>query len=308
MFYDYYNSYNVGNHEYGVMMGFRTGYETSGLTWDSLREGHFYNALYNRMIDTLMANSNYKVLVRATSCQPCYVNTANAFYPYPLWFMAPAQYYNGGCSCYPNIQTYTDTLPNMVLCGTGVDSNITAYNIEFYAPDLTGCGNCPSFATGYIAGQIMAIMDLRDCDGWEARHCARMTTGTAYTLKNGYGKINIDSAVAYTGDIPADPYLNNSALGNTYPVTSVEEGDTYFRYRTSNYTPNALNYLFYVEDTLRYTMHFENYSTTPLIYAGDRSFDGYKKVYYQVTNRSGHSKTSKDSYIRFKKYSQIIVK
>lgn len=52
MFADYDGNYNVGSHDYLVRQSFIIGYESSGLTWDSLREGHLASDYVCRILKT----------------------------------------------------------------------------------------------------------------------------------------------------------------------------------------------------------------------------------------------------------------
>jgi len=176
-------------HDSLVRISFRIGYNSSGATWDTLREGRM---VIPSIIDTLINDTTYKIVVKSTEGADSYVHTANKFYPSPLFFMPTDQVWNDSCSCYPSIYNYVDDLPRIVLTGAGIDSNMTAYKVEFYANDTTGCQYCPSYSNAFIAGQFMAIMDLRDCDIWEERYVARLreTNGINLTTKTGHGKMD----------------------------------------------------------------------------------------------------------------------
>lgn len=117
------------------------------------------------------------------------------------------------------------TIPVIVVCGGGANNdvqNMTAYGngLEFWDNEIY---NLPvdesSFSTPVIAAKILTIMDARDCTFWEARYVARVTAtrtepnrpaNTIWHKENGFGKINVENAIAFEGEIPPDPFINNT--------------------------------------------------------------------------------------------------
>jgi hypothetical protein len=84
-----------------------------------------------------------------------------------------------------------------------------------------------SAGTPIVAAKFQQILDTLECTHWEARYRARITatrtttthpSGGYWNRENGYGKIDVAAAVAYTGSIPENPFTTG---GNLYiPHTS----------------------------------------------------------------------------------------
>lgn len=100
-------------------------------------------------------------------------------------------------------------LPSIIVTGAGDVNNETGDDIEFFAPDtVTIEPDLSSFSNGFIAGQIYAIKTSLDCEWWEARYRARMTAseGGVWDEVDGFGLIDVDAAVLFSGEIPNDPF------------------------------------------------------------------------------------------------------
>ena len=105
-----------------------------------------------------------------------------------------------------------------VICITGAGdiANETADNVEFISNDPTTPETIPdeqdlsSFSNGYIAGQIAFIADTLNCTIWEARYRAAMTGSEngIWHETNGFGFIDVNAAIAFTGEIIADPFIS----------------------------------------------------------------------------------------------------
>jgi hypothetical protein len=101
-------------------------------------------------------------------------------------------------------------LPNIIVTGAGDIHNETADDIEFFAPDpITFEPDRSSYSNGFIAGQMYAIKTMRNCSWWEARSAARMTAsgGGVWDEVDGYGLIDVNAAIVFSGSIPEDPYM-----------------------------------------------------------------------------------------------------
>lgn len=184
-------------HDSDVYHAFVQGYNSAGGIFNPLNVYHLQSGVNQSSIDTAI-KYNCKIIIRSSTGMSSYINFANSNYPNVLIFM-PA----GNNS---HVQVYTGTLPSLIITGAGDTANFTGYNIEFWDIDPI-YGNASSFSNGYIAGKIAYIMDTKNCDVWEARYRARISTGNALTNENGYGKINITNALNYNGSVPTDPYL-----------------------------------------------------------------------------------------------------
>jgi len=123
---------------------------------------------------------------------------------------------------YPNLQcfyplgsnqyielSFLSAVPLIIPCGAGDTQNRTGYGnaLEFWDVEEEDEGFQSSYSPGRICGKLGRIKDALNCSTWEARYRARMTTGQSWTKYNGYGRIDVDAAIAYEGEIPTDPYL-----------------------------------------------------------------------------------------------------
>ena len=79
-----------------------------------------------------------------------------------------------------------------------------------------------SDAVPVAAARLLQIKDALNCSWWEVRYRARITairtaithpSGELWNEQNGFGRIDVTAAVAFSGTIPPDPFLNN---GNVY--------------------------------------------------------------------------------------------
>ena len=146
----------------------------------------------------------------------------------------------------PNEHIYDSggVLPCIISTGGGDTQNETGYDIEFFSNDPITSEAEPdeqdlsSFSNGYIAGQLTAIINTLNCSIWEARYRAQVTAdrnevgrvSSFWEPLNGYGKINVNAAIAYVGLIPPDPYLpmfDEAAYLAT--IAQLEEDNTMLR-------------------------------------------------------------------------------
>lgn len=117
---------------------------------------------------------------------------------------------------------YLSSIPVIVTTGAGDEEerNNTGYGagLEFWDWDLIQTdppsSDQSSTSNGVILGKLLKIKEDLDCSWWEARYRARMTCprlepnreDSPHDLYNGYGRIDIDAAKAFSGDIIEDPY------------------------------------------------------------------------------------------------------
>lgn len=163
-------------------------------------------------------NNGAIAVVRSTSGISSYQTSALDYYPDILAFMPLGS----------NLFVELISTPGVIVsCGAGdnENKNNTGYGtgLEFWDNDLetTVTSDFSSFANGVIAGKILKIKDTLNCSWWEARYRARMTcdkgednrTGADWDLFNGYGKINVNNAIAYSGVIIADPFIDQEQGG-----------------------------------------------------------------------------------------------
>ncbi len=98
------------------------------------------------------------------------------------------------------VPTYSGDIINspVIICGAGVDSNITGYKIDFYSIDPITGTNLSSFSNGYIAGQIAFIANSLQCSIDSAQYSARSTGSNdgVFDTYSGFGTIMIERALA----------------------------------------------------------------------------------------------------------------
>ena len=137
------------------------------------------------------------------------------------------------------VPTYSGDIINspVIICGAGVDSNITGYKIDFYSIDPITGTNLSSFSNGYIAGQITFIANSLQYSIDSAKYSARSTGSNdgVFDSYSGFGKIMIERALADA--LPVElAFFTGKLIG-----TRVE-----LRWRTET---ELNNYGFYIERT-----------------------------------------------------------
>lgn len=92
--------------------------------------------------------------------------------------------------------TLINTLPSwMILTGAGDTANETAKTVEFFDTDIIDHLQHSSYSNYYIAGKIARLMDLKGISITQARYILRQNK--SYSFKNGYGKLDLESAMNY---------------------------------------------------------------------------------------------------------------
>jgi hypothetical protein len=172
--------------------------------------------------DLLYADSIGAIaVVRSTTGIGSYTTLAQSYYPRIQIFMPLGS---------NNFEELIGSQINEIIsAGAGDDENKnnTAYGngLEFWDNDFESSvsDDISSYSNGVVAGKLLKIRDTLNCGWWEARYRARMTadrnesnrpSGTIWHEYNGYGKINIGSAVAYSGEIIPDEFINNNIMIN----------------------------------------------------------------------------------------------
>lgn len=281
-----------GEHDDDVESSFILGYESTGEVW----AGTITKRVETLELSLIYAEANdYDCVVRSVTDMSSLIQTASAYYPTVQTFM-PA-----GSNDY--IQVYSGAVENIVIAGCGVSANLTGYNIEFYSIDPLSQNNLSSYSNGYIAGQIAYIKDSLNCSFWEARYRARVTSSrTTYTGENGYGSINIASAIAYAGEIIADPYNTLGDIGTiNAELTNDYTGTVSI---TIDAVTNALEYEIYKDGVLIATIDELTYEDTIT-----RKFKGTDRYYYQYKAKRNSDVTdlSNKDFINYYKYAAIAV-
>lgn len=177
-------------------------------------------------------NSNIIALIRSATGISGYINNATSIYPRVLTFVPM------GSNSFTELNTFQNNEPPIIVTsGAGdvgyEDRNNTAYGkgLEFWDNDLVqdASGDQSSFSNGIILGKLLKIKDTLNCTWWEARYRARITADrtepnretSMWDLRNGYGRIDVDAAIAYVGLIPADPYLEVEEVEPEEPEETV---------------------------------------------------------------------------------------
>ena len=157
-------------------------------------------------------------VVRSTTGYSSYASLAESYYPRILMFMP--------LGSNSNVEL-TTALSVIVSSGAGdtENKNNTAYGngLEFWDNDYDTAtsDDVSSYSNGVVAGKLLKIRDTLSCSWWEARYRARKTAdrtednrpvSTEWHNLNGYGKINISNAVAYTDEIISDVNINNTEM------------------------------------------------------------------------------------------------
>ncbi len=163
--------------------------------------------------------NNYKLVAYSGTGATPYLGIAREVYPVTLFIPAGANWIT---------QRFYNVIPEIIcVTGAGDSTNETAFNVEFISNDPITPETIPdeqdlsSFTM--ICGQIFRIMLERNCSAWEARWCA-MRTGSRNGIwheQDGYGHINVQEAIDYTGDIMPDPF---NGLNETFFTYDFVEG------------------------------------------------------------------------------------
>jgi len=145
------------------------------------------------------------MVVRSTTFLKAHIPYAEDVYPDVLMVMPY------GSNFHVDGSWYLDHLDLIVSTGAGDDACETLYGagLEFFDEDpIVIEPDQASFSNGYIAGKLLKIKDQRAGSWWDARYAARQTASKngIWDLLDGYGKIDVAAAVAFSGSLPADPY------------------------------------------------------------------------------------------------------
>lgn len=143
-------------------------------------------------------------------------------------------YYDKFVLCMPhfhngNTEVMSDFMGPIIACAAGTTENETSYGqgsefwddgeLESINPGIDYQSN----ATPTIMAKMVQIIEGRNCTAWEARYVARVTADrkeyrrpsgpdgkVLWTKEDGFGKINVASALAWEGEVPPDPFLDDS--------------------------------------------------------------------------------------------------
>jgi len=203
--------YGDDAHGHSVYDAFVQALTDNGITWTG-------EVVYGTASFATALAAGCQLYLKSTTGMSGSIAAALACYP-ALQVIMPAG------SNTPNHHVYDSggVLPNIIVTGGGDTQNETGYDVEFFSNDPVTIEATPdeqdlsSYSNGYIAGLLTAIINTLACSIWEARYRAQVTAdrnevgrvSSFWEPKNGYGKINVNAAVAFVGLIPADPYLQD---------------------------------------------------------------------------------------------------
>lgn len=181
-------------HDATVITYLETGYGSS------LGERPVRNSVATTAVEAKYCfDREYPMIVASSLELNSYLSSGAQYYPYIQIFMPL------GANAHSEVLSPT-SIPFIVTCGAGSTQNDNSYGngLEFW--DVAGA---VSWANGIIAGKLLYIKEQRNCTWWEARYAARQTAsnGGTWDINNGYGKIDTAAAIAWSGTVPADPYL-----------------------------------------------------------------------------------------------------
>jgi hypothetical protein len=181
-----------------------------------------FNGLTNDL-DYAKENS-IQIVVRSTTGAGSNISKAKRYYPDVLLIM-PAGSNEPG-------EIFEHEIPQVILItGAGDTENETGDNVEFISNDPITLETTPdehdlsSYSNGFIAGQISKIISTLNCSSWEARYRAKKT-GSKYGVwddVDGYGFINVESAISYGGSIPADPFIDSVEILKLSADTTIND-------------------------------------------------------------------------------------
>lgn len=172
-----------------------------------------------------------------------------------------------GSNTYEQIYNSDGSLPNIIVTGAGDVANETGYDIEFFAPDtVTIEPDLSSFSNGYIAGQTACVVNSLNCSIWEARFRMQQTAsrGGVWVNTNGFGLIDIEAAILFSGTIISDPYIETpnvyvpevDHVGTVGTLTAIKNTDAILSWTT---VTNADTYKVYksVDNGVTWTLIYE---------------------------------------------------
>ncbi len=204
-----------GSHGADVKQSISDGYGSDISSEINLVQSSLYSEAQVKADMLIAYNAGYELFVSSAMGGSYFLDEAKSYYPEMLCV------FPSGANTSKVTANYS--IPEFaIITGAGDDDNETGYPIEFFSNDPTTEEEVPdeqdlsSFSNGYIAGQLLKIKDNRGSHWTDAVQSARATSSlNTLELINGYGTIDVLSAIAYSGDI-------GLVVGG---ITSVRKGD-----------------------------------------------------------------------------------
>jgi hypothetical protein len=171
-----------GQHDLDVKTAFQIGYASYNST-PFPGEVILYSNTLQTSFNYAVAN-DYDLIIRSTTGLSTGLRLAPSYPTVELVMPAGSNSYT---------QTFFGDIITspVVITGAGIDSNQTAYKLEFYSVDPISATNASSYANGYVAGQIAFIANTLNVSFDSARTLSRAKGSENGVLDfyNGFGKV-----------------------------------------------------------------------------------------------------------------------
>lgn len=252
-----------GEHGTNVKSAISTGYGSDISDEINLVEAAEYSVAQVKADMLLAYNAGYELFVSSAYGGNYFLTEAKSYYPSMLCV------FPNGTNHHESNGSYT--IPEIaVIAGAGDSNNETGYPIEFFDNDpISDPNDYSSFSNGAIAGKLLKIKDGRGSHWTDALQSARATASlNSLDNEDGYGIIDIDSAVAYTGDIGLTvgdiTASRTSGMSVSLTLDRVIDATNYAIYRDSVLisTQTGLTYTDTLPDYGVYEYTYKGYNST----------------------------------------------
>lgn len=286
---------------------FKIGYESVGGHWTGTvkLDSFVTGSEINSYVLPYCQSNGYNLIIRPAGVSGYTRQSVDSFYMQGIQIITC-----GGSNSYHSLFNQLP-LRNYIQCGgsnLADTANMTSYYIEFFGKDPFGFAS-QSYGHAYVAGQMAFIKDsLERRDNityswWNIRNRCRMTGSKngIFTQFDGYGKINILSAINYNGVISADPF---DSLGTTANI-NVDQNYNIFTIQI-NAVWGALNYSIFDNDILIQTITDPStiIYTSNKLYKSGGGIHNFYYIAYRYNNFTVSNVVSKRWFI----YPKIYVK
>lgn len=184
-----------GQHDLDVKTAFQIGYASYNST-PFPGEVILYSNTLQTSFNYAVAN-DYDLIIRSTTGLSTGLRLAPSYPTVELVMPAGSNSYT---------QTFFGDIITspVVITGAGIDSNQTAYKLEFYSVDPISATNASSYANGYVAGQIAFIANTLNVSFDSARTLSRAKGSENGVLDfyNGFGKVQPQNII--TNPLPVE--------------------------------------------------------------------------------------------------------
>ncbi|HMU44408.1 MAG TPA: T9SS type A sorting domain-containing protein [Ignavibacteriaceae bacterium] len=268
-----------GQHDLDVRAAFYSGYSSYDGT-EYLGEAILYSE--NILASFMYAQQNgYQLMIRSTTG----LSTAISFsYSYPnVDLVMPA-----GSNSFDHVFSGDVNNSPVVITGSGIDSNVTGYNLEFFSIDPITGYNYSSYSNGYTAGQLAFIANSLTISFDSARALARIYNSEGGTLDpfSGYGKINVAEIINSTLPVELSLFEAIKLGSSVYLKWRTETEVNNYGFEIERSTPldsyNEIDEGKLVWGKIGFVNGSGN-SNSPKNYSFvDNSIDGVEKLFYRL--------------------------